>query len=222
MKQHSALMALVPNEIQQPDGTVITPDESARPWARLPEETMHQYRLFKFYLRSGDNEKRSLQRLAKQLRMVYNTIATLSSRHNWQERAQAYDLYWLEREDVIRARQQDAAERRWAERRIEQREREWGIAEKLVARAQQMLDWPMMIEVIEHQVEELTEEGIVIKNIITQKPAAWSMRDLATFFELASKFARLAAGMDTDRKRLKVDLGTLTDEELARIAQGEA
>jgi hypothetical protein len=40
---------------------------------------------------------------------------------------------------------------------------------------------------------------------------------MAKFFEIGSKIARLATGQETDRKKIKIDFGKLSDAELDEL-----
>ena len=220
------------DEVLPPEGVEETLDNTHRPWHRQDGESVMYYRYFKLYchqiIPEGEENKRnrkrngrSVKRVAQHLRMVEQHIHNIAHRWQWAKRAEAYDqhLIDIETEEVELARRANA--RKWEERREIQREREWQLAEQLIERGQAMMMHPLVQEVIEEEIKRLTPEGVLLQNIIRIEPAKWSMGDAARFFELASKFARLAAGMDTERKLLKINVAQMSDEELEQIAQGD-
>ncbi len=183
------------------------------PLARLPDEPEHAHRALIDYEAMGD--ARTLDALAARYQCATEapptkrrkTLAEWSGRWNWQERvALAYD--------ARAARERAAREAVWAERREVVRTQSWDVANKILARALELLD--------QEFVEEVTvkRDG---KEIPVLKPR-WSMRDIATLTETYDKLARLAAGMDTDQQRVIIeglspeDLESLPDEELDRLA----
>ena len=133
----------------------------------------------------------------------FATLAGWSTRYAWQAR-------------IDRAKQIDdeALQREWEDRRKEWKQEEWDIAAKLLERAQQMLTFP---------VAEVTYQNDD-DSVQIVKPAKWKPVDIARFAEVASKLARLAAEMETERRKsenLNIDLSNLTDDQLQRIASGE-
>lgn len=119
-----------------------------------------------------------------------------SSAHDWVERARAYDGHLGSIE--LAAREQalmDEAEK-WAKRKIEQRERDYVMAEQLHARALEMLAFPLTETVI-----EVDEEGHPVRII---RPMRWTLADAARLADVASKLGRLALDMPTDRHEVGI------------------
>lgn len=206
---------------------VLAPGEMPRqPWHRQAGETVVEYGYFKLYCQQDKTptrrakRERSLVRLCAHTRKSYTYISKLSSEHRWQERVDAYDEYMLELDQQQREHAMQVENEKWAARRTVIRDKEWEMSEKLLAMAEEMIDIPVFRERIEHQ-DQLTVEGYVIKQIIIREPADWSLSDLAKVLELASKLARLAAGMETARTRTKIDLSTMSDEELMQLVNGD-
>jgi hypothetical protein len=198
-------------------------DHSTEKWHRLDGEPHLLYQYFKLYCQDGLNgHKRTQDRIAKKVRKSLTYIQDCASLWRWKERAQDYD-------DHLQAVEQDALESQlqadnieWAKRKRELREMEWATAMALIKRAQAMLDWPLVRETIETS-KELTEEGLLVKTIIYKEPTAWTLADAGRIFELASKIARLAAGMSqsSSTHKVKIDFNNAPDDVLERLAAGE-
>lgn len=98
------------------------------------------------------------------------------------------DLLRAERQVKLRAIEE------WDEVQSEHRAKMVGIGERLLEKAEQMLDAPLYRD-------EIEEDGMTITRI----PVKWGHADVARYIELADKAIRLAAEMDTARTRLTVD-----------------
>lgn len=98
---------------------------------------------------------------------AWQTLSTWSGRHRWQERSGTFDM------EVARAMQLE-----WHQRQVEEREREWHLAKRLVEQAERLLD----------ECEGQDWRGV----------------DAARLIDVAVKVARLAAEMDTDRPAVAV------------------
>jgi len=124
----------------------------------------------------------------------------------WSERAQAWDDNEHER-----------LEEEWEARRKELRGVEWSMAHALIDKAKQMLVFPLA-----STTREVMEAGGKVTNVTTVNPARWSVRDAAMLADTASKLARLAASLPTDKSEVDVidkrSAEELTDDELAAIA----
>ena len=210
MKQVTGNMALVPEE-------QITDVAPQRRWYRLKNESPTAYGYFKQYLALP--VPRSVGRLAKQLRMERTGLARYSADFKWLDRAADYDDYNNERQLDEKRRQRESKDLEWSARRDQQREAEWQIAQDLLDKVRMMLRVPLFKETITENLDGIDEHGrIIIRQIIVNEPLDWSPSDIAKFFEVATKMARLATGMDTDRKRIKIDVSALSDEELDELA----
>ncbi len=211
------------------DIAVIGEDAIERIWYRLKGEPMVAYRYFKQYLAMPT--PRSMPRLAKHLRMHQNTFLQYSSRFKWIERAEAYDNQQTTKELEKMRVQRELADKKWAERRDEQRETEWNIAQELIEKVKLMLQVPLMkqtmtdyiVNIENEEIDPEVLEGIdkdsvvIVKKVIINEPVDWSAIDISRFFDIASKMARLATGMATEHKKLRIDVSSLTDEELERL-----
>jgi hypothetical protein len=162
-------------------------------WLKQAGESSKAHAAFRIYLELGTNRSIDIAyRAAKEQqassKRASGTWMTWASRNNWVARAQAYDRYLIsleaaQREDTIKAKAKE-----WHERRDAIRAREIEIAEKLIERAERMLEYPLI-------EQTLQRDG---KTIIIQ-PAVWTMATVPRFAEVAFKLLRLNADLETDR-----------------------
>lgn len=103
----------------------------------------------------------------------------------WRERAQDWDLHVAEE-----------AEREWLRFRESWRDKERGLAEALVEKAEQMMRFPVA------RVSRTGEDGAV--TIV--EPAGWTFATARGLAETASRLARLASEMETDRRHVTLDM----------------
>lgn len=110
----------------------------------------------------------------------------------WQERVEAFD-------ELTRQKQRADYESRWAERVEAEREATWDIAQKLRARALEMLQFPLATveQVTKRQLGPDGKTTEIYMNVV--KPAKWVLRDAALVADIASKLARLSAELPIDR-----------------------
>ena len=201
------------------DDQTIDMQPVSRIWYRLDAagESQHAYAYFKAYL--AMQAPRNISRLARHLRMQRSGIARFASIYNWAQRAAAYDDWHTDIELTRMRRNAERRERVWEERRDEQREAEWQIAQALLDKVRQMLTVPLFTETVTEMLKGIDPDGrIIVEQVIRYEPLDWGATDMARFFDVASKMARLATGMDTDQKKLRIDVSTLTDDELERLA----
>jgi hypothetical protein len=112
-----------------------------------------------------------------------------AERWQWKTRAEAWDAEML-------ARQAAEEEDKWVKRRTEWRETEFANAKALAEKAALML----RAFTVARTVTEDNGRTIVIE------PGDWKPADIARFNDTASKLARLAAEMDTERQRQDVNI----------------
>lgn len=147
---------------------------------------------FADYVALGDG--RSLERLVDRYRSAPEVspttrLATLkrwSASHNWQARI-----------TEIAAQQEQEAAEHWVQVRAEHRNRMLMTGQALLARADEMLKWPLARRTV--QGGEDGEQTVVLE------PARWSFGDAGRMVEIADRLVRLAAEMDTDRRRVTID-----------------
>lgn len=168
-------------------------------WDRQPNEPERWFLRFDAYRRAGVD--RAIETVWRQERQAKgeNGKQGRPSRHwyeasqtwRWKERASAWDNY-LRAED----------DREWAERRAQIRKDDWDMAVALREKARQMLMFPVT-KVTKDEDDKLT--------II--EPANWSFSDAAKIADLASKLARLTAGMEDAAKQEPTNVITWSPEQ---------
>lgn len=196
----------------------MIPFDPDNPLAQVPEETLRANAALNDYAALGAG--RSLEKLVQSWAgsgptRHLATVKEWSSKYSWQERIARYH-------ELLIARQREETERRWVARREEERERAWGFANKLIERAEQMLSFPLAtVEKVSNTRREGT--NIIVEERTIIQPVRWSQRDIAQFAETASKMARLAAGMETERAALDIDMDllSLTAEDLEKLSPEE-
>jgi len=80
-------------------GTGQARADEARPWERLPAESVQAFQAFRTYRDLGD--ARSLVEVARDLNKSYSLIRRWANRHNWEKRVLAWERH--------RARKDEAA-----------------------------------------------------------------------------------------------------------------
>lgn len=195
----------------------VTPPQQ-RPWYRLTDagETINAYNYFKLYLQQ--TSPRNIEKLARRLGKHGQGLRNYSARFKWKDRAAAYDDFHTNLELERQRARREKQELEWLARRDEQRQQEWDIAQALLEKVRQMLQVPLFKETVYDRLKDLDPDGkIIIEQIVHFEPLDWSAVDIARYFEVASKMARLATGMDTDQKKLRIDVSALTDEQLEEM-----
>lgn len=143
------------------------------PQERRPEETAKAFAAFVEYLRLGP--QRSQEQAAANLRKSVGTLRKWAERHGWVARAAEYDALCVEQEMAVQEVLRKSRAVDWVKRQDALKEAEWDIAERCIAKARELLGRP---------------------------DVKWSGGDIAKLLDVASKLARLATGMETDRREL--------------------
>ena len=183
-------------------------------WDQLPNEPNMWYRRFERYLRMGPtrtiigcyNEERAEKGEEGRGRFP-GSWARASDAWDWEARAAEYDGYHSQ-----------IAQDAWDERFKAFQEKKWEIVEKLLQRANQMLDFPLA----EIKREETTENGRLVA-ITHIHPARWTFRDAAAMLEAVAKLMEPHQANDNDDKpAVQINLSGLPVEVLRAIAdEGE-
>jgi len=140
--------------------------ESQQPWHQQPGEPDRWFGRFHRYLLLG--ARRSLLGAVNAEKGDLGQKKTNSPPTSWRDAFLKWK--WAERSAAWDKVQQADAEKVWTNRRTEQRQREWQIAEKLMDKASEILD----------------------QSLVTQK---YTLKDAAALAEAASKLARASAEM---------------------------
>lgn len=174
-------------------------------WEKKARESRQAFAAFQVYLGLGAD--RSLGMVGQQCSKSVSLLARWSAKWGWVERVAAHDRHMAAvRQAAIEDAEREEA-RKWTERRSRLREREWSMAERLIERAEKMLDHPMT------RTKDQNGAAVV--------PAGWRQVDIATILDMASRLGRLASEMETDRT--KHDVGDFDPvEQLIRRLDGLA
>lgn len=178
------------------------------PWERLPGEPAEAYAAFCHYRDYGISRK-----LVRSYREIYNQPDAVgaptffrqwSRDFDWQSRILAYDnrLQVVRQKSKERAIEVNAAT--WVERKERLLEEGWQNAEKLIAKALEMLNFPLAT-VEKETGRETGPDGEVIVHKTIIHPAKWSMKDVALFLKVAEDIRRLAAGLATSITRVELE-----------------
>jgi len=120
-----------------------------------------------------------------------------------------------------------SAEKLWADQRktfryqTATRVAESSTAQAAIAQTRQLVD---AAELITRQLQMAKAlQSIAAKRLKDFDPAELNAKDLVAWIKEATNIERLAMGLATDRLEVnvKVDVSTLTDEQLERLAKGE-
>lgn len=157
--------------------------DSRKPWDRRKGESQQAYAALRTYLDMG--ESRNLIALAYKLNKSRQLMSVWSARHDWVDRAVAYDGHLaaveLARREQVRLEHAEKAERS----RIASAHANVDVGAKLFLKAQQMLESPLYEETIEEAYEDGRPKTIVMK------PASWSLKDAAAFAKVASDLLQI-------------------------------
>ena len=168
------------------------------PLDRRTGETTKANRALRDYAAMGPG--RSLRLLSQQYQNIpetelpppslsFPTLKLWSAKHKWTDRVAEWDA---EQNQLLDEQNTEM----WLARMAKLREQEWEHSQALIERAQEMLNYPLA------QVRKVEEEdGKTLVTIVM--PAKWSLRDAAAYAETASRLARLATGMETDRTQTR-------------------
>lgn len=165
------------------------------PWDRQPHEGSKAYAAFLAYRDSGS--ERALRAIAKQLGKSNTLVMRWCREKDWVKRVEAWDNHnaLLRVQEVQKAMAQEA--KLWADRQNSVRARQWEMAERLLARAEKMLAWPLSTQ---RTREELVEDGPDKKVVkVTEvHPAKWQQHTAAIIVNLANRLMREATGLPTN------------------------
>lgn len=182
-------------------------------WERQPGEGREAFVAFKAYRdlpprdRSIDAAFAATCGHQKGTKRAAGNWKRWSVEHEWVARAEAYDRHLR---DVELAAQEEAIAQeaaRWHERRRKQREDEWEARTKLLEKVNQMLQLPVVEQVV------TSPDG----RTVVVKPARWTLSTVAQLLDTMAKLGRLAAEMDTAQQRADLRLERDYQNALAKL-----
>jgi len=139
-------------------------DESRPGWERMPGESAKAHEAARVYLEM--RASRSLAAVARRLGKHVSQMERWSKRYEWISRAAAFDQHLDGEERKQFERTELAESQKWRQRQVELAEREFQLGQKLVCKAEKMLDLPL--------TRTITEDG---KTVV--QPARWTVKDAA-------------------------------------------
>jgi hypothetical protein len=160
---------------------------------RLPNESEKAYSAYQAYLTLG--HERSHDRVGQKLGKSKTLIDRWASQYRWKERLKTYTSHMATVQQQAEEENLKEEASRWADRAKELKEQEWEMAEKLLAKAEDMMAFPLTKEV----VRQKGEDG---DNITIIEPSKWGLSDLARIVDLSTKLKRMATGLATDRSEI--------------------
>jgi hypothetical protein len=159
-------------------------DHKFKPWDRQPRETLTAYATFQAFLAQGT--ARNLNALARSIHRCQTTINRRAKLYRWQERALAWDHAQAALVEAAERRSLEARGRLWADRVVALREKEFALGEKLLAKAQAMIAFPLTVT---------RREARGGRSVLITEPAEWNFGTVARLAEVGSELTRRGAGL---------------------------
>lgn len=187
-----------------------------QPWERQPREGSAAFAAFQKFLELGPD--RNWRQVAQELDAKESRIKTLFGAWKWKDRAIAWEdfLSEINRKREVKVLERHAA--RWDQRRVNLREEEFDIAEKLLSKARQILELGMIERVESDIVTIQTSDGeITVPTTIIYRPVKVTIKDAATMASTASQLMRISAEMETSRDTVNITM----NPESERIRQAK-
>lgn len=148
-------------------------------------------------------------------------LRQLQARFKWISRARAYDEYLVKLQfKAIENSVKDEGVK-WAERIKEYREESYTKSIELIAKADEMMAWPIATTEVD-KIEQIEVNGqtVEVTTHVTMKPVKWTRRDVIYFHEYADKLRRLALEVPTERKLFNFEFSDNDAEARLQKAQG--
>jgi hypothetical protein len=180
-------------------------NEAPPVWEQLPGEPHRWFMAFQRFKSAG---------AARSLLSTYNAILTDKGREKqvrisgaWNEAARKWQ--WVERAKAWDRYQCQKDEADYEERLRKNRDRALDVAEQMIARAQIMLNFPLVRERVEEETKY--SDGTVTKVTVIE-PARWNFNTPARLTGSAERVLRLAHDIET--RRLLDQIQNMNDSEL--------
>jgi hypothetical protein len=148
------------------------------PWKKLPKETSKAFAAFHAYL--GLGPERSLEAAGKKVGKCSKVLERWSKKFGWGDRAKEYDAHWVKVEEEAREVEYRAKAIDWLKRQYDEKEAEWELTRKVLEK---------------------------IRRFLALDDTEMTFRDAVYGLELASRVARLAAGMPNEISDASLQVG---------------
>lgn len=171
-------------------------EEKPAAWERQPYETPAAWAYFRIYLEQDPPRSINAAYRAFKARKGHETARAKQAPGSWRAIANGKRqngeeipgaMTWEQRAAAWEDHLDNLDRQKWAARRRELKEKEWEAGSALLAKAEQMLLFPVMAQ----KTEDETGTTIIL-------PADWKLRDIPAVVLAASRISRLAAEMSTD------------------------
>lgn len=175
----------------------------AERWERQPGESARAYEAAQLYFTAGPD--RAIAWVSQKLAKSVPFLKRWSRRWEWVARALAYDDWLAAQSKALlekAAREQVAL---WQARDEADRQRKFDLAQKLMARIDKMLEFPLATVVTE-STEEPTAEGTLIIRRTTVRPVRWSLDTTSRLCSRAFKMSREAIRNEGSINDTDIDL----------------
>jgi len=194
--------------------------KTQQPWDRQIDkgESPEAYNIFWVFLELG--LKRSLQTVVEESGRSLGLIQKLSTNYKWAPRARAFDKHLLDIQmQVIESKTKSEAAL-WAKREAAYRHEAFGLSEKLLAKASEMLDSPLYETAVDTYTEIIGVDGQPqqIPTKVIKRPVRWNYKDMIAIQEFSDKLRRLSLGVPTNRIAVE---GTWIEDPNQRLIQAK-
>jgi len=163
---------------------------------RRPGESAKAFQAARLYFEMGPD--RSQRAVATRLGKQPSQIQKWAKQWEWTERAYEHDHHLVSEAQLVlinRARENASV---WAHRKEEHREKSFQLSQKLTAKAEQMLAYPL--------ATTTTKDGIT-----SVQPAKWSFRDAPNLLTAAAKLSEQAFQEDDAESLLRDEAFIIED-----------
>lgn len=178
--------------------------------------------MFLEYCQLGAERKPEL--VAAKTGRKLNTVKYCYSKFQWIRRSRAYEehLIKVEQKAIENTIKTDGVV--FAKRELEYRHTANDLADRLIAKASEMLDSPLYTEKVEKTVQAFDAEGqpIEIPVQITIKPSKWNFGTVKQFAEVADQIKRLALNMPTSISEANININEMSAEDRVKLARAKA
>lgn len=195
-------------------------------WDRKEGESAQAFTAFRTYLEMG--QERSIRAAycahsgKKDASQASGRWKKWAKQFDWEWRARDYDLHMERVKQQAAEKEAAEKERQWFRRKDESREHGWQLGNQLLAKAEQMLKFPLLAQESDQVVEKRlhsdgTEYEVVINRTII-KPTEWNFLSMVRMAEAGYKLIQLAVGLPTEHTAIAAPAG----ESDGKISQEES
>lgn len=160
---------------------------------RMPNEGAQAYAAFRIYAELG--AARSIARVRQQCKKSMSLLQRWSARWKWKARSELHDNQQVHAAQKAEEQAELELARVKAKRREMVQERAWDVAQKLMTKAEEMLNFPV-------GRQERTESADGKTVTMVAHPGDWKFGDTARMLTAADALARLSCGMATGKQEL--------------------